>query len=130
MRTPSFLELALLALGTYRIVRLIGWDDITARVRGWVTYPDLFYDGWIQIQHDAEQRGVSMIEAVMAGPIVVPEGFRWWLARLIRCPWCLGVWVSIPVWLCWLSWPDGTVGAMTPLAIMALVGLVAKNLDP
>lgn len=131
MRTPNWIELAVLALGIFRIVRLVGWDDITARVRAWVTVSDASYDTWIEVQHAAEQRDESFQTFISRSEGTTPPSpFRWWLARLIRCPWCLGVWLTIPVWLCWLSWPDGTVGAMTPLALMAVVGLVAKNLDP
>jgi len=122
--------LALLALGVFRIVRLIGWDDITARVRAAATMPDADYDSWIGMQHSAEQSGESLDRWLERHNERGPSGFRWWLARLIRCPWCLGVWVALPVWAAWLTWPSGTLGAMTPLAIMSVVGLVAKNLDP
>lgn len=48
----------------------------------------------------------------------------------IRCPWCLGFWVSLAWWTAWQAWPDGTLVAAVPFAISAVVGLVAANLDP
>jgi hypothetical protein len=133
LATPSWYALVLLSLGAFRLVRFVGYDDLTARFRAWVTIPDAYYDGWIQWQHEAEEAGQSLTEHVETqtqSPVHVPSGFRWWLARLIRCPWCAGAYVSVLVWLAWLWWPTGTVEVMTPLAIMALVGLIAKNLDP
>jgi hypothetical protein len=122
----------ILSLGVYRLVRFAGYDDITARFRAWLTIPDAYYDGWIQWQHEAEEAGQSLTEYVATqtqSPVHVPSGFRWWLARLVRCPFCSAVWITVPVWLAWLEWPDGTVGVMVPLAIMAAASLTAKVLD-
>ena len=47
----------------------------------------------------------------------------------LTCPWCLGFWVSVALWLAWLEWPRATLVAVTPFAISAVVGLVVKNLD-
>lgn len=129
MATPNWYTLVLLSLGAFRVVRFIGWDDLTARARAWVTIPDRDYDGWIGLQHEAEQAGLGWDEFLHQCGYAAPTGFRWWLARLIRCPWCAGAYISVAVWAAWLVWPTGTVEVMVPLAIMSLVGLVAKNLD-
>jgi hypothetical protein len=130
VRTPNWIEFVLLSLGVYRLVRFAGYDDITARLRAWVTIPDRDYDGWIGLQHEAEQAGVAWDEFLAQHGWQAPAGFRWWLARLIRCPFCSAVWITVPIWLAWLWWPDGTVEVMVPLAIMAVASLTAKVLDP
>lgn len=64
--------------------------------------------------------------------------WRLWVRRrfgkgaetFVACPWCIGWWISVAWWGAWLLWPHATLVAATPWAISALVGLVAKGLDP
>jgi len=48
----------------------------------------------------------------------------------IVCPWCSGAWLSFAWWLAWVAWPHGVLVASTPLALSAVVGLIAANIDP
>lgn len=139
LRHPTLTDLTLLALATYRLARIIGWDDITIRLRGWVTgVPDRDYDFWVHVLEQELAAGHDPWRSGLRGRVDGPTGkidrppvthARWDLAKLLRCPWCLGFWLSIVVVACWLSWPRGTLFAATPLAVSAIVGLVAKNLD-
>lgn len=54
---------------------------------------------------------------------------EWYVSKLIRCPWCLGFWLSILAWAAWQAWPRGTLTVMSLLALAALPGLITKNLD-
>ncbi len=136
MTAPDAWDFALLALFAFRATRLVGWDDLTAGLRARITLPDAEYDQWIEVQHTAEQQGQTILQYLaderteILAPLTPPEGARWWAARLIRCPWCIGFWISIVVSLAYYAAPDGTVIVSIPFALSALVGLGAKWLDP
>lgn len=51
------------------------------------------------------------------------------LEEFLSCPFCLGFWVSLVVYGCWLAAARPTLYAVTPFAISGAVGLLAKNLD-
>jgi len=51
------------------------------------------------------------------------------LDKLITCPWCLGWWLSLGVYLFWLWLPTETLVVCTPFALSAVVALISKNLD-
>jgi hypothetical protein len=108
---PQPYELALLALAVFRLTRLVGWDTITTKVREWVT------------GYDDDGAPVDVI-------LDRDRGWRPYANALIRCPWCVGFWLSLIAYGSWLATSTGTLVAASPLAISALVGLVAKNLDP
>lgn len=117
----------LLALGVFRLVRLIGWDDITTRLRARVTgISDHDYGTAAEIVDAAEAKGLDPWD-VTGLPI---SRRRFYAARLLRCPWCVGFWLSGAVWVAWLAAPTATLVAAVPFALSASVGLVAKNLDP
>lgn len=50
--------------------------------------------------------------------------------EFVTCPHCAGFWITVGWWACWQAWPHWTVVAAVPLALSAVVGLVAVNLDP
>jgi hypothetical protein len=100
---PAPWSFALLALGAFRIWRLIGIDEITAPIRDRITG---------RRQYHSE-----------------PSLYREWLDKLLACPWCLGFYVAVAVWACWSVWPHWTLVVCAPFALSAVVGLVSKNLD-
>ncbi len=102
----TLLTFALLALGAFRLTRLAGWDDVT---------------------HPARR---ALLGVTDDGRPVRGRTARWRLAAWAHCPWCVGFWISVAVYAAWRVAPAATLVAMTPLAISALVGLIAKNLDP
>jgi len=125
---PSGLEFILLLLACFRLVRLIGWDDLTRRARAWACgMGDAEYDRVAELVDGYEAEGLDAWDRIERE---LPDQRRFYLAKLIHCPWCVGFWVSLAIWLCWLAWPAGTVGVSVPLALSAGVGLIAKNGDP
>lgn len=62
-------------------------------------------------------------------PLVPFSETRWYLAKLVRCPWCLGFWLSVAAWGAYQADQRGTLVAMSLFAASALPGLIAKNLD-
>ncbi len=100
---PSALELVVLSLGAFRVYRLLGQDEILSPLRDRLTDARETRDGW-----------------VFRRPRI---------ATFLTCPWCCGFWVSLIVYGSWLSDSRPTLYAMTPFAISAAVGLIARNLD-
>lgn len=138
----------ILALGVFRLVRLVILDDITATLRAWVTgLTDDEYKGndeitgWAELVWKAQQRGLdpwsdgipgdsSPDRMLRPGRVRVPIGrFRFKVAQLSHCAWCAGVWVSIASYLAWYAAGYATMTVATPLALSAVVGLVSKHMD-
>lgn len=119
-RHPDWWQFVLLAAAAFRIYRLAARDTITEPLRAAATYPD---DEAVTLSADHSER----LEVV--GDATRAKGWRIYLATLLRCPWCLGAYISAGVWLLWLAAPGWTVCLAVPWAVSAVVALAAKNLD-
>ena len=108
MSHPTPWVFVLLALAAYRVWRIAARDSITEKARVAVT------------GYDDEH-----------APPLEPDtrSSRRYLSALIRCPWCLGWWISWAAWGLWMLWPTAAVAVATPLALSATLGLIKKNLD-
>lgn len=142
---PGPSELALLALAAYRVYRLIARDTITEPARAAISYPDdqaVTLDSEIHVLPPAppkptppgyEAHGLGFFpkgdRITVAPEHLLSKPLRVYVATLIRCPWCMGFYVSVAVWGAWMLWPRAALIGATPWAIAALVGLIAKNLD-
>lgn len=128
MNHPGGLAFVLLLLAAFRLTRLVGWDDLTRRPRAWLCgMGDVEYERVAELVDGYEAEG---LDAWQRRERELPPRRRFYLAKLIHCPWCVGFWISAVVWLAWLAWPDGTVGVAVPFALSAGVGLIARNGDP
>jgi hypothetical protein len=108
MSVPSLWITVLLAAASYRIWRLLAEDVILDRPRRWIVrLPLKWKEG-----------------------MLIPDGYRYRLAEFINCPWCLGFWVSIAVWIAWQADEHLTTVIAVPLAISAAVGIIRTKLDP
>ena len=126
MTVPGAWAGVLLALATYRILRLVAVDEITATIRGWVCgIPDAGYEIWAKHIEDARAEGHDpwQISQVPLTPR------RYYLAKLVHCPWCLGWWISLAVFAAYELWPHGTVVAAVPFALSAGCAIIGRNLD-
>lgn len=75
-----------LGAATYRAARLVAVDGISEPLRAWV-------DQWAW-----DEEGGDDSTGAPRGKV------RPWLAELINCPFCVGVWLGaglIGVWQCW-----------------------------
>lgn len=95
---------AVLTLAVFRLVRLAGWDDFPLAVR---------------------------LRAVLLGQDDPgkPSYRRPVVAELLHCPFCVGWWFSLLVYLAWIWQPRDVLYACAPLALSGAVGLIAKNWD-
>lgn len=111
-----------LALAAYRAVRLLGWDDFPpiARVRAWVVGEGAVSRG----SHNAQ------LNLTAEKPEITVSYRRPLLDHFIHCPFCVGAWLSLIVYLAWLAEPRWTLYGAAPFALSGAVGLIAKNLDP
>ncbi len=110
---PDAWPFVLLALACFRVTRIIGWDSITEPLRRTLTgYSD---DG-----------APALSEAELADHGRV----RVYLSSLVRCPWCIGTYVCLAAYGLWLWHPVAALALSVPLALGAVTGLVAKQLDP
>lgn len=119
---------SLLSLAAYRLTRLIGWDDLTVTPRRLLT-------GVSDTDHEAIAEYVDELERGGSDPWAgSPESVppisrrRFYLSKMIRCPWCLGWWVSLTITVVWWIVEDGMLVSvpLIALAVSAAVGLIAK----
>lgn len=105
-----------LALAAYRATRLVGWDDLPpiARARSWA----------LGERVEARSRPAGQED------VYVTLYRRPLLAHFVFCPFCVGFWISVAVYVAWVFEPRPTLYACVPFALSAAVGLLAKNLDP
>lgn len=104
MRWPDWYELVLLSLAVFRVYRLLAEDTILDRPRAWLLGLGLWHEGQ-----------------------PIPRSYRATLGEFITCGWCLGLWISFAAWGCWWLAEDVTVAISVPLAISAIVGLIADR---
>jgi hypothetical protein len=103
-----------LALGVFRIVRLIGWDTfpLALKLRRRATGETIY-------RNATEKRD---------GDIIRYD--RPTLEHFLTCPWCVGFYACVVAYVAWRFEPFWTVTVLAPFALNAVVGLVAKQLDP
>lgn len=111
-----------LTLGAYRIVRLIGWDDLPPieRFRAWIVGAELVRRGT-----QASLAGLTSEEPELVWTFRRPV-----LDHFLHCAFCVGAWLSLVTYLLWVFFPVWTLYGLAPFALSAAVGLIAKNLDP
>jgi hypothetical protein len=87
-------------LASYRIIRLWLYDTIAAPLHRWV----------------------------IARLIVdTSNKFRWWLAELLNCQWCLGIWVGFAVAAIWFTAADNWNGAGSAVGWLAVALAIAAG---
>jgi hypothetical protein len=127
----------LVALATYRVVRLVGWDDLTTGWRAWYGgMSDAEYRQWNPVLNEIVEKDLDPWQQEFSGKTLTFKGppftpTQWYLAKMVRCPWCLGFWASLLAAIAWWIIAGGTIAwiPLVALALSATVGFLAKNLD-
>ena len=104
MKTPDWWQALLLTLGSWRIFHLLAFDDILDRPRRYIT----------RLNKTWRQEGDA-----------TGDSYREGLASFLTCPYCLGFWIALYVWIAWLLFPTETLWAAVPLALNA--GLIVAQ---
>ena len=99
------LELVVLILASFRLTHLLVFDTIAEPLRRWVSAAPAQGTGAAYGYPPGRTRH---------GPI------RAFLATLVQCYWCAGVWVSAGLLLSYLSWPSPVMKGL--LLILAIAG--------
>lgn len=130
------LQLIVLAMLSFRLTRLVGWDEITIAPRSWASgLSDHEYTILAKYIDGIQKGGNDPWDERLPeeARVTTPTKKRWYVAKFLHCPWCVGFWISLGVSLgayeWWLEISFGTA-IMLAFALSAIVGLTAKNLDP
>lgn len=104
----AFADVLILALGIWRLIRLLAYDNITLFLR------EAFLD--VKTVRYAEE-GEATIERVPS-----ENSLKRTLAHLFGCPWCLGIWLALLSLFLYFAVPEMRLFFML-LAIAALASL-------
>ncbi len=118
---PNAWVAIVMTLATYRVVRLIGWDEFpwVKKLRDKATGEEVYYNA-----------AVNRDNAILRHKHPT-------LHHFLNCPFCQGFWWSLIIYAAWVA--VGSPGSITaeswlfyplaPFALSAAVGLLTKNLD-
>lgn len=119
---PQLWATVILGLAGYRLARVLGWDDfpLVFRLRRWATGETVHSSG------SANARaGLTGEEVATTFTYRRPT-----VAHFLHCAFCTGFWIALGEYAAWVAWPGWTLRVLFPLALAALPGLIARNLDP
>ncbi|WP_170006745.1 DUF1360 domain-containing protein [Bacillus fonticola] len=103
----SWLTFLLLCLASFRLTRLLVFDQIT----GWLRRP--FLDEW---EETVDGKTDTYVQP--------RNGWRGWVGELLTCYWCTGIWVSIGLYggMVWL--PNVMRHVLVILAIAGIAAII------
>lgn len=127
----TVLALALAALATHRLTRLIVDDTITEPIRWrilaqWPAAGTAYTDEWLNDDRTATIYGAPVEPADNGGTYTATTPH--WAGELVVCPWCVGWWVAVAV--CGTLAVSGAVTmptvlwALTPWAVASAASVV------
>lgn len=112
----------MLALGIFRLCRIIGWDDFPPLVRA---------RAWVVGARQTTRGSTNTRMGITNEPIVKEvEYARPVLAHFLSCAYCTGFWISLAAYGAWRAWPRATLTGAFVLALSGAVGIIATRLDP
>jgi len=120
--TPHPYIAVILTLAVFRLVRLIGWDHMPylIRVRAWAT-------GEQHTSNGSTNARLGVTNEQVQNTVTYR---RQWLADLIACSYCSGLWLSTAAYVAWRFEPRWTLYAAVPLALSTVVGAWSRFIDP
>ncbi|MFD1735354.1 DUF1360 domain-containing protein [Bacillus salitolerans] len=97
----------MLSLGSFRLTRLVVFDEITSFIRS------PFHEEIEEMDEDGTTSTYIKIKG---------SGIRGWFGELLSCHWCTGVWSALLLYTLWMYWP--LVGQPLVL-VLAIAGCAA-----
>ena len=88
--TINFFQFILLALAVFRLTHLIVYDNITEFIRR------------IVIQYREVQNESGEQETII---VIAESGWKKWFGELLTCHWCMGIWMSLFLWVGYSNFP-------------------------
>ncbi|SYX85644.1 DUF1360 domain-containing protein [Paenibacillus alvei] len=109
MHNISWLSLTLLILASYRLTRLIVFDEITSFIR----------KPFVDERYHTDENG-----AIFA--VIEEKGGRFhaFMRKLLTCYWCTGVWSAAFITACYLLIPIYAFPVILLLAIAGAAGIM------
>ncbi|MFC0470026.1 DUF1360 domain-containing protein [Halalkalibacter kiskunsagensis] len=102
----NWIDLVILILASYRLTRLIVFDEITS----------FFRKPFLSVTYQENEAG-QLVESVE----IKGEGLRYWFGILLSCYWCVGIWSSLGIVLLYFYFPSLNI----LLVILAVAGAAA-----
>ncbi|MBS4177384.1 DUF1360 domain-containing protein [Lederbergia citrea] len=103
----TWLKFFLISIATFRLTRLIVYDQITAFMRA------PFMMDYEEINENGEKEVFIVAR---------DSGLRGWIGELLSCYWCTGIWVATGLFFLQLKYP---AVAEPIIVILALAGTAA-----
>lgn len=115
MTIQAFLALLAIALCAYRVTRVVTDDTISQSFRAWV-----WRLAYRTAGYDSLREGTVQVR-------------RSWLGekayQLVSCPFCLGWWVTIGVFVAWFGWPRTARDVVRLGAAIGMQAFVSSRRD-
>ncbi|WP_245831007.1 DUF1360 domain-containing protein [Sediminibacillus massiliensis] len=105
----TWFGLVLFSLATFRVTRLLVFDQITEFLRA------PFHEWKEEVQEDGS------IEAVI---YLKGNGLRKFIGELLSCHWCTGIWSSVLLYVGYTLWPVVFYPIIIILAIAATASII------
>ncbi|WP_332694813.1 DUF1360 domain-containing protein [Halalkalibacter lacteus] len=86
----DWIDLVILILASYRLTRLIVFDEITSFIRR----------PFLSVSYQENEAGQLVESIEFKG-----KGLRYWFGVLLSCHWCVGIWSSLGVVLLYFYFP-------------------------
>ncbi len=110
----SLFSFLLLGLATFRLTRLLVYDQITEFLRA------PFHDVVEEVQEDGTVEEVIHIKG---------EGIRKFFGELLSCHWCTGVWCSILLYIGYVLIPYWITPIIMVLSVAAVASIIQVFVD-
>ena len=102
----EWIDLVILVLASYRLTRLIVFDEITSFIRS----------PFLSVTYQENEAGELIENIEFKG-----GGFRNWIGRLLICYWCVSMWSSLGIVLLYYFFPTFNILQV----ILAVAGAAA-----
>lgn len=104
----TWLQLFIFALASFRLTRLIVFDEITKFIRN-------------PFHEEVEEEKHGEIETYV---YIKGKGIRAWIGKLLSCYWCTGIWCSVFLYVIWFIYPVYAEPLLIILAIAGFAGII------
>jgi hypothetical protein len=142
-----WMDFVLVALFAFRLTRLVTRDDIAHPLRTALSgLTDQQHADWRRLIEDAQAEGLHPWRDGIPARLVFADRsdlhasepvtptvryWRWEVGVWVRCPWCVGTWLSLAcgVGWAWLTPAGYSAGTTVGVAVAGIVGVVASLTD-